>query len=186
MSFVGPEVAVAGKLDLSACHSFEQERGVTGFFEAVGGDEHTVIVVERPHAGIEHPVRVLGKREAVPRMVVAAVGELVDVGGVHDAAGVDGDAPVAGQDAAELFAERGIVQVGKEVGIEFYQRRAASFGHGLSGVVERRPAAVAREAAHADQEAPATERSETCATKSLPSTSKRKSIQKFMLIPMRL
>ena len=96
---VRPVVTVSGKLDLPADHSFEKERGVAGFVEAVGGDEHPVLVVERPQAGIEHPVRVLGKREAVLRMVVAAIGELVDVGGVHDATRVYRDATVAGQGA---------------------------------------------------------------------------------------
>src|SRR3989442_15563667 len=52
MRLVGPVVTFAGKLDLPAFHLFEQERGVAGFVEAVGGDEHPVIVVERPQAGI--------------------------------------------------------------------------------------------------------------------------------------
>ncbi len=200
---VGPVVAVAGKLDLPAFHSFEQERGVAGFVEAVGGDEHPVIAVERPQAGIDRPMGVLREREAILWVVVAAVGELVDVGGVHDAAGVDGDAPVASQgagvvvrghdgeaetrlasafvrflvelgvglddivgrnrwtdqvvergafagfgevqsnqDAAELFAEPGVVEAGEEVGIESGDDGAAAFGGGLPGIVKRRPAAI--------------------------------------------
>jgi len=106
MRLVGPVVAFAGKLDLPAFHSFEQERGSAGFVEAVGGDEHPVIVVERTQAGIEHPMGVLRERKAVLRVIVPAVGELVDVGGVHDAAGVDGDAPVAGQGAGSCTRAR--------------------------------------------------------------------------------
>ena len=99
MRLVWPEVAFAGKLNLPASHSFEQVRVVAGFIEAIGGDEHSVIVVERPQAGIKHPMRVLGERKAVLLVIVAAVSELVNVGGVHDAPRVYGDAAVAGQGA---------------------------------------------------------------------------------------
>jgi hypothetical protein len=37
------------------------------------------------------------------------------------------------------------VETGEEIGIEFYLSRAAAFGGGLAGIVERRPAAVAVE-----------------------------------------
>ena len=45
---------------------------------------------------VEEPVGVFAEGDAVLRMVVAAVGKLVNVGRVHDAAGIHGYAAVAG------------------------------------------------------------------------------------------
>jgi hypothetical protein len=45
------------------------------------GDEDGVVIANGPKAVIEEPVGVLGEGEAVIQVVVADIGELVDVGG---------------------------------------------------------------------------------------------------------
>ena len=56
------------------------------FREVVAGDKDGEVVRDRPEAVIEQPMGVLAESEAVPDVVVPGVGELVDVGGVDDAA----------------------------------------------------------------------------------------------------
>jgi hypothetical protein len=57
--------------------------GIAGFGEVLFCDEHGVVVADRPQAVVEEPVGVLGEGDAVVQGVVAAAGELVDVGGVE-------------------------------------------------------------------------------------------------------
>ena len=59
--------------------------------------ENPVIVRQRPQAVVEKPVRILAQGQPIAGIIVARVGKLVDVGGIDDTAGGDGDKPVAGQ-----------------------------------------------------------------------------------------
>lgn len=63
------------------------------------GDENRVVVGQGPKAIVEQPVGVFGEGDTVVQVVVAAAGELMDVAGIDDSAGVEGDEAVAGQGA---------------------------------------------------------------------------------------
>ena len=96
---VGPIVAFPGKLELPSSKSFKQECLFACFVEAIGGNNNPVVLVKRPQACIEHPVGILAEREPILRMIVTAIGKLVDVCRIHDAAGSRGNSTVAGQSA---------------------------------------------------------------------------------------
>ena len=74
----------------------KQKSVVARFVETARRYNHPVIIGNRPKALVEEPVGVFAEGDAVLRMVVAAVGKLVNVGRVHDAAGIHGYAAVAG------------------------------------------------------------------------------------------
>jgi hypothetical protein len=76
-----PVRRVGGKGDLAALHSRQQKGRIAGFGKVPLGDEHRIVVPDRPEAVVEEPVGVPGKGNAVVQGVVAAAGELVDVGG---------------------------------------------------------------------------------------------------------
>ncbi len=60
---------------------------------------HAEVVVHRPQARVEHPMRALRQSEAVGQLVVARLRPRLDVRGVHDARSIGREAPVAGERA---------------------------------------------------------------------------------------
>ena len=94
-----PVRGVGGERELAILHPREQVSGIASLGEVPFGDQDGVVIPERPEAVVEEPVGVLGKGDAVVQGVVAAAGELVDVGRVDDGAAGEGDQAVAGQGA---------------------------------------------------------------------------------------
>ena len=91
-----PVCRVAGQMDLLPVELAQELfllRPILG--EAAFGNDHLVIVGQRPEAAVEEPVRILAQGQTIPRIVVARVRELVDVGGIDDAAAGDGGQPIA-------------------------------------------------------------------------------------------
>lgn len=82
-----PVRGVGGEGELAALHAGQEEGGLAGLGEVLFCDEDGVVVPDGPEAVVEEPVGVLGEGDAVVQGVVAAAGELVDVGGVDDGAG---------------------------------------------------------------------------------------------------
>ena len=68
----------------------------TVFGKAPDGHDDLVVIGQGPEAIVEQPVSVLAEGEAVAGVVVAGIGELMDVGGVDDAAGGDRRQAIAG------------------------------------------------------------------------------------------
>jgi hypothetical protein len=79
-----PVGGVCREGDFPVFHACEQVGGFAGFGEMPFGDEDGVVVTDGPQAVVEQPVGVFGKGDAVVLVVIAAPGELVDMGGVHD------------------------------------------------------------------------------------------------------
>src|SRR5262249_45932150 len=65
------------------------------FRDRLKGDHHAIIVTEGPQAVVEQPMGVLSEGKSVARVVVAGIGELVDVRAIDDAAAGDGGEPVS-------------------------------------------------------------------------------------------
>ena len=74
-------------------HAGQQMGSLTRFREMSFGDENRVVVAQGPEAVVEQPVGVLAQGDAVVQGIVAAGGELVDVAGVDDGAGVKRSLP---------------------------------------------------------------------------------------------
>ena len=94
---VWPNEFIGWQSDSLACIVFQGFLVWGVFVEAIGGDQHAIVVVERPEAVVEEPMGVFAERHTVSWVVVARVGELVDVGGVDDGAGADGRQAQASQ-----------------------------------------------------------------------------------------
>ncbi|HXV21675.1 MAG TPA: hypothetical protein VD811_11885 [Desulfuromonadales bacterium] len=92
-----PVRGVDGQSDRAVLHARQQEGSIASLGEVSVGDEDGVVVAERPKAVVEQPVGVFGEGEAVIQVVVAAAGELVDVGGIDDGAGGKSNEAIAGQ-----------------------------------------------------------------------------------------
>ena len=88
---------------MSALHGGQQKGSVAAFSKMTVGSNHGVVVLNGPQAVIEQPVGVLGEGKAVVRVVVAAGGKGVDMSGIYDGAGIEGDEPVAGQGAGVVI-----------------------------------------------------------------------------------
>ena len=67
-------------------HPCKQVGLFSGFGKVPVGDENGIVVPKGPEAVVEEPVGVFGQGNAVVQVVVAAVGELVDVAGGDDGA----------------------------------------------------------------------------------------------------
>src|SRR5438477_2711787 len=65
--------------------------------EMVAGDDDREVVSDRPEPVIKQPVGVLAKCDAISDVVVPGIRELVDMGGVDEAARGDRQYTVAGQ-----------------------------------------------------------------------------------------
>jgi hypothetical protein len=76
-----PVGGIGGQGDFSVFHAGEQASGFAGLGEVSVGDENGVVIAKGPQPVVEQPVGVFGEGEAVVQGVVAALGELVDVGG---------------------------------------------------------------------------------------------------------
>ena len=89
---------VVGQVDLLSVQLLQELfllRTILG--KAAFGNDHLVIVGQRPEAVVEEPVCILAQGQVIPRIVVAGVRELVDVCGIDDAAAGDGGQPIARQ-----------------------------------------------------------------------------------------
>ena len=102
MDWVGPELGAGGQDNCSAFEGLQQKRFRAGFGKLGRSDAHSEVVAERPESHVEQPVCVFAKRDPVARVVVSAVGETVNVTGVHDAAACDRQEPVPGQSASVI------------------------------------------------------------------------------------
>ena len=67
------------------------------FDELLAVNDNPVIVADGPEATVKLPVCVFGKGQAVAGVVVAAVAELVNMSGVHNALHVESRHAVASQ-----------------------------------------------------------------------------------------
>lgn len=101
-----------------------------GFGERLFSDHNSILVVDRPQSGVELPMRVLAQRDAVARIVVARVGELMNVGSIDDCTSRDGGDSVAGQRAGVIVGRDDIES----------KPRGATSDFGIVGRLEKRSA----------------------------------------------
>ncbi len=98
VDWVWAEGPVGGQVQWLAMAAFEKVEVVwTRFGELTDCDDDAIVIRDGPQALVEHPVGVFAEGDAVARVVVPAIAELVDVGGVNNASGVDGGEAVAGE-----------------------------------------------------------------------------------------
>lgn len=80
-----PVFRIARQEKVMAVEVGELLAGDAFFDELISVDDPPAIIADRPQATVELPVGVLAEGETVARVVVAAVAELVNVRGVHNA-----------------------------------------------------------------------------------------------------
>ena len=78
-------------------HLHKQESRLTRLGKVTISSENCVVIPERPEAVVEEPVGVFAESNAVGGIVVAAAGELVNMAGIDDAAGIERDQSITGQ-----------------------------------------------------------------------------------------
>ena len=97
----GAERNAVEEVEFFAVAAFQPAGVGAPFGEDFTGDEDAVAGVDGPESFVEHPVGVAREGEAVVRMVVAALGKLMDMRGFDDRAAAAGVDSVAGQRASE-------------------------------------------------------------------------------------
>ena len=114
----GAEGDAIEKVDFFAVAAFEPAGVGAPFGENFSRDEDAVARVDGPESFVEHPVSVAREGEAIVRIVVAALGKLMDVRGFDDRAASSCVRSVTGERAGEAVlrhygdAETGVASFG--------------------------------------------------------------------------
>ena len=94
------------ELQMTASEASKSKGFGAVFSEGASVDDDAQVLVGRPQAGVEHPVRILREGEAVRRVVIPGRGSSLNVRSIDDGSTVSGEAAVAGK-CASIAVSRG-------------------------------------------------------------------------------